>query len=89
MDAPLGQNQATSLQQSILLLPDVTMEWLVNPSGTIRVSFFYRTNADYLSATSTATAARSRRTGGSLSYKREFDKLGDLFRRKKRKISNN
>ena len=89
MDAPLGQNQATSLQQSILLLPDVTMEWLVNPSGTIRVSFFYRTSADYLSATSTATAARSRRTGGSLSYKREFDKLGDLFRRKKGKISNN
>jgi hypothetical protein len=85
MDAPLGQNQTTSLQQSILLLPDVTMEWLVNPSGTIRVSFFYRTNADYLSASSTATAARSRRTGGSLSYKREFEKLADLFRRKKGK----
>jgi hypothetical protein len=89
MDAPLGQNQTTSLQQSILLLPDVTMEWLVNPSGTIRVSFFYRTNADYLSASATATAARSRRTGGSLSYKKEFDKLGDLFRRKKGKNSNN
>ena len=89
MDAPLGQNQTSALQQSILLLPDVTMEWLVNPSGTVRVSFFYRTNADYLSATSTATTARARRTGGSLSYKREFDKLGDLFRRKKAKASNN
>jgi len=85
MDAPLGQNQTTSLQQSILLLPDVTMEWLVNPSGTIRVSFFYRTNADYLSATSTSTASRSRRTGGSISYKKEFDKPGDLIRRKKKK----
>lgn len=89
MDAPLGQNQTSSLSQSILLLPDVTMEWLVNPSGTIRVSFFYRTNADYLSAASTATTTRSRRTGGSLSYKREFDKLGELFKRKRPKMSNN
>ena len=89
MDAPLGQNQTTSLQQSILLLPDVTMEWLVNPSGTVRVSFFYRTNADYLSAGSTATAARARRTGGSLSYKREFDRLGDFFKRKRPKKSTN
>ena len=75
MDAPLGQTQASNLQQSILLLPDVTMEWLVNPSGTIRVSFFYRTNADFLSATSNAAAVRSRRAGGSLSYKKDFDRL--------------
>ena len=86
MDAPLGQTQASNLQQSILLLPDVTMEWLVNPSGTIRVSFFYRTNADFLSATSNAAAVRSRRAGGSLSYKKDFDRLGDLFKRKKKSL---
>lgn len=83
MDAPLGQTQASNLQQSILLLPDVTMEWLVNPSGSIRVSFFYRTNADFLTATSNAAAVRSRRAGGSLSYKKDFDRLGELFRRRK------
>lgn len=87
MDAPLGQSQASSLQQSILLLPDVTMEWLVNPSGTIRVSFFYRTNADFLSATTNSAAVRSRRAGGSLSYKKEFDRLGDLFRKKKTAVN--
>ena len=87
MDAPLGQTQASSLQQSILLLPDVTMEWLVNPSGTIRVSFFYRTNADFLTATTNASAVRSRRAGGSLSYKKDFDRLGELFRKKKKTLN--
>ncbi|MBM3413541.1 MAG: hypothetical protein FJY16_01150 [Bacteroidetes bacterium] len=86
MDAPLGLSQTANLQQSILLLPDVTMEWLVNPSGTIRVSFFYRTNADFLSATTTSAAVRSRRAGGNLSYKKDFDRLSDLFRKKKRAI---
>jgi hypothetical protein len=87
MDAPLGQTQASSLQQSILLLPDVTMEWLVNPSGTIRVSFFYRTNADFLTATTNASAVRSRRAGGSLSYKKDFDRLGELFRKKHKTVN--
>jgi hypothetical protein len=87
MDAPLGQTQASSLQQSILLLPDVTMEWLVNPSGTIRVSFFYRTNADFLTATTNASAVRSRRAGGSLSYKKDFDRLGELFRKKQKTVN--
>lgn len=75
MDAPLGTATSSGIQQSILLLPDVTMEWLINPSGTIRASFFYRTNADYLTASSTATAIRSRRAGVSLSLKKESDRL--------------
>jgi hypothetical protein len=75
MDAPIGLGASSGVQQSILLLPDVTMEWLINPSGTIRASFFYRTNADYLTASSSATAIRSRRAGISLSLKRESDRL--------------
>lgn len=76
MDAPLGLGSSSaSVQQSILLLPDVTMEWLVNPTGTIRASFFYRTNTDYLTASSNSTAIRSRRAGVSLSLKRESDRL--------------
>jgi TamB, inner membrane protein subunit of TAM complex len=86
MDAPLGQGTQSSVQQSILLLPDVTMEWLINPSGTIRASFFYRTNADFLTASTSASVVRSRRAGASLSYKREYDKLSDLFGRSKKKI---
>lgn len=78
--------QQSTLQQNIQLLPDVTMEWLINQSGTIRASFFYRENADYLTtATNTGGAGRARRIGGSLTYRRDFDKLGDLFRKKKNK----
>lgn len=75
LDAPIGLGSTSSVQQSILLLPDVTMEWLVNSTGTIRASFFYRTNADYLTASSNSTAFRSRRAGVSLSLKRESDRL--------------
>jgi hypothetical protein len=89
MDAPLGQGAQSSVQQSILLLPDVTMEWLINPSGTIRASFFYRTNADFLTASTSASVVRSRRAGASLSYKREYDKLSDIFGAAKRKKKSN
>lgn len=88
MDAPLGQGTQSSVQQSILLLPDVTMEWLINPTGTIRASFFYRTNADFLTASTSASVVRSRRAGASLSYKREYDKLSDIFGGKKTKKNN-
>ena len=89
MDAPLGQGAQSSVQQSILLLPDVTMEWLINPSGTIRASFFYRTNADFLTASTSASVVRSRRAGASLSYKREYDKLSDFFGGSKKKKKSN
>ena len=81
-DAPLSQGSQSNIQQNIQLLPDVTLEWLINPSGTIRATFFYRTNTDYLTSSSNASTAR--RTGASISYKKDFDKLSDLFRRKKK-----
>lgn len=84
-DAPLSnQSGQNNLQQNIMLLPDVTMEWLINPSGTIRATFFYRQNADYLSTSSNASTTKATRTGASLSYRKDFDRLGDLFRRNKR-----
>ncbi len=86
-DAPLGQSAASAnLSQSIQLLPDVTMEWLINPSGSLRVGFFYRKSNDFL--TNNTNPMTARRTGGSLSYQKDYDQLGDLFRgllRKKKK----
>lgn len=86
-DAPLSQSGPNNLQQNIMLLPDVTLEWLINPSGTIRANFFYRENADFLSTSSNAATTRARRTGASLSYRKDFDKLGDLFRRNRKPVS--
>ncbi len=78
LDAPL-QSQS-SVQQSIQLLPDVTLEWLINPSGSIRASFFYRENADYLSSGISGNPGKAKRYGASLSYRRDFDRLGDIFK---------
>jgi hypothetical protein len=81
-DAPFNQSD---ISQSIQLLPNVTMEWLINPSGTIRASFFYRQNSDYLTNSTGGGNNRATRYGGSLNYKKEFNKLGELFKGNKRK----
>jgi hypothetical protein len=80
LDVPL---QAT-IQQNVQFLPDVTAEWLINQSGSIRASFFYRQNLDYLT-TSTTGAARTKRSGASISYRKEFETLAEFFGRKKKK----
>ena len=61
-EAPLQQ---TGNQQSVQLLPDLTMEWVINKSGSIRASFFYRENADYLT-TNISGPGRARRFGSNL-----------------------
>ncbi|RYY56429.1 MAG: hypothetical protein EOO09_06595 [Chitinophagaceae bacterium] len=81
LDVPLQ----TTIQQNVQFLPDVTAEWLINQTGTIRASFFYRQNLDYLTTNSTG-AARTKRSGASIAYRKEFDNLGEFFgNRKKRK----
>lgn len=80
LDVPLQ----STIQQNVQFLPDVTAEWLINQSGSIRASFFYRQNLDYLTTSSTG-AARTKRSGASLAYRKEFDTIGDFFRGKKGK----
>lgn len=80
LDVPL-QN---TIQQNVQFLPDVTVEWLINQSGTIRASFFYRQDLDYLTSNSTG-AARNKRSGASIAYRKEFDNLGEFFGKKKKK----
>jgi hypothetical protein len=75
--------QQTTTQQNFLFLKDVTMEWLINESGSMRVSFFYRENADYL-GTGTGSSTKASRIGGNISYRRDFDNLDDLFKKKKK-----
>ncbi|MCG2617318.1 translocation/assembly module TamB domain-containing protein [Terrimonas sp. NA20] len=84
LDVPL---QAT-IQQNVQFLPDVTAEWLINQSGTIRASFFYRQNLDYLTTSSTG-AARTKRSGANIAYRKEFDTLGDFFGAKGKKRKKN
>ena len=83
LDAPLPQS---NVQSSVQFLPDVNIEWLINPSGTLRATFFYRENADYLTTTGSGPG-KARRYGSSLAYRKDFDRLGDLFRRRKKFVA--
>jgi hypothetical protein len=80
-----GFSQNNSIGSTNQLLPDVTMEWMINPSGSVRASFFYRENIDYLTtATTITTPGKARRIGANISYRKDFDRFGDIFRRKKK-----
>lgn len=68
----------STFEQTVQFLPDVTLEWLINASGSIRATLFYRENLDYLVSTSSG-AAKLRRTGGGISFRREFNNLRELF----------
>lgn len=81
-DLPLQNN----LQQSIQLLPDVTLEILLNQTGTVRATFFYRQNIDYLYGNPTTGSPTTKRYGTSLSYNKEFDNIWEfIFGRKNKK----
>jgi hypothetical protein len=84
LDVPLQ----STIQQSVQFLPDVTAEWLINQTGTIRASFFYRQNLDYLAAGTTGPP-RTKRSGASIAYRKEFDHVGDLFRSNKKRSKKN
>jgi hypothetical protein len=60
-------------------LPDVTAEWLINKSGTVRATFFYRQNVDLLSS----GGARVSKSGSTISYRKDFNTFGDLFKPRK------
>jgi len=76
-DVPFTSN--TSLVSSDLLT-NVTTEFLINKSGSIRASVFYKENVDLL----TGSTGKSRKYGSSLSYRKDFNRIGDIFRRKKK-----
>lgn len=94
LDIPL-QNQ-TNLQQKFQFLPDVTTEWLINSAGTIRATFFYRQNLDFIGAASgtgsnstVSAPTKTTRVGAGIAYRKEFDHLGDLFRKNKNRKKQN
>lgn len=78
-DVPLQDDIQTSLR----LFPDVSLELLLNKTGSIKATFFYKQNVDFLTGTNTpGTGLVPRRYGTSISYGREFDNLRELFKRK-------
>jgi hypothetical protein len=75
----------TSTQVKADFLYNFTTEFLINKSGTIRATIFYKENVDVLSGGSTNSNAKSKRFGGSLAYRKESNTIWGLFKRSKKK----
>ena len=80
-DVPFNSSSTSTTQFSNDLLSNFTTEFLINKSGTIRATIFYKENVDLLTGTASA-AGKSRKYGTSLTFRRDFNRFGDLFRRK-------
>ncbi len=61
----------TGRNNNLLVTPDITAEWLLTKDGRIRLVGFNRTNYDLVS--------QRTRTGIRLSYRKDFDRLNQLF----------
>ncbi len=70
------QAQAASFQ----FLPDLTAEYKITPDGRFALSLFYRDSYNYLSVANHT----ENRSGASISYTRDLDSIGELFRKKKK-----
>jgi hypothetical protein len=69
------QAQAAPFQ----FLPDFTAEWKIKPDGRLLLTLFYRDSYNYI------YSGKENRSGVSISNRREFDTLDELFRGKKKK----
>jgi hypothetical protein len=61
----------TGRNSNLLITPDITAEWLLSKDGRIRLVGFNRTNYDLVS--------QRTRTGVSLSYRKDINRLSQLF----------
>jgi hypothetical protein len=81
VDFGLTSTQVNASNKNLPFLPDITAEWKITPDGKLALTFFYRDSYYYLSK----IGARQNRSGASISYRREFDHAGELWKGKKKK----
>ncbi|SEP36977.1 translocation/assembly module TamB domain-containing protein [Niastella yeongjuensis] len=72
------QVQAT---KNLQFLPDISADWKIRQDGKLVLTFFYRDSYNYLSG----TGARQNRSGASISYRRDFEHLSELWRADRKK----
>jgi hypothetical protein len=78
LDFGLSAQQAAAA--SFQFLPDITAEYKITPDGRFAFSLFYRDSYQYLSVANHTENS----SGGSISYTRDFDKIDELFKKKKK-----
>ena len=64
---------------AVQFLPNLTAEWKLTENGRFVLTFFYRDSYNYLSVGNHIMNS----SGTSISYRRDFDNLGDLLKKKK------
>jgi hypothetical protein len=74
-------SQQVQATRNLQFLPDITAEWKIREDGKLLLTFFYRDSYNYLSGAS----ARQNRSGASISYRREFDRVSELWRGQRKK----
>ena len=73
----LDYNNPYILDRRSIFTPDITIEWVLNKDGTLRVVGFNRSSID-------PAAGQRNRSGVQLSYRKDFDRFSDIFKSKKR-----
>jgi hypothetical protein len=76
VDFGLSSQQVNASGSTLPFLPDITAEWKLTPEGRLLLTFFYRDSYNYLAG----AGVRQNRSGASISYRKEFDRLSDLWR---------
>ncbi len=74
-------NTSANATNNFQFLPDVTAQLKLTSDGKILFNLFYRENRSYL----TSLTGKQSRSGASISYRKEFESISDLFRKKKLK----
>jgi hypothetical protein len=77
-----GMSAAQVAASSFQFLPDISADYKITPDGRVALTFFYRDSYNYIS-TGNHTQNSS---GASISYRRDFDRIDELFKKKKKKV---
>jgi len=75
-----GMTAAQAQAASFQFLPDIAAEYKITPDGRVALTFFYRDSYSYLSTNHTQNSS-----GTSISYRRDFDRIDELFKKGKKK----
>jgi len=74
-----GLNAQQTTNAAVQFLPNVTAEWKLSQNGRVVLTFFYRDSYNYLAIGNHTTNS----SGTSISYRRDFDRLEEIFKKKK------
>jgi hypothetical protein len=78
LDFGITAQQAT--YAAVQFLPNVTAEYKLTENGRVVLTFFYRDSYNYLSVGNHTMNS----SGTSISYRRDFDRLDEIFKKKKK-----